>query len=262
MSRTDSPERRPTAAERARSLAYGVADGVLAVPGVPYAPVPAHATDRDGRPLLLMPAASPVVAALAGEPDLPATLHISDVAPVPLPDRVRGRARLHGWITEVPAADRRAAALRLSHLHPRPELLDFGAAPAVHGAWTVLALEAAEIEVEDAWGSAIVEPEEYAAATPDPFVAIEASVLAHLDSCHREELMTLLPGMAAGEVPPVPMPVVRPLALDRHGMWLRCSIPEPGGPDPFDLRLAFSEPVRDLDGLRCVYRRLFAGATT
>ncbi|MFD0537310.1 hypothetical protein ACFQY7_29740 [Actinomadura luteofluorescens] len=61
----------PTAAERARTLAYGVADGVLVAPGVPYAPVPAHTTDRDGRPLLLVRADAPIAAALAARTTCP-----------------------------------------------------------------------------------------------------------------------------------------------------------------------------------------------
>ncbi|WP_245667370.1 DUF2470 domain-containing protein [Actinomadura macra] len=249
----------PGAAERARTLAYGIADGVLVAPGVPCAPVPAHTTDRDGRPLLLVRADSPIVAALAGEPDLPATLRLSDVSPVALPDRVRGRAWLHGWLTEVPAGELRAAALRLSRPHPRPELLDLAAGCQDDREWTVLALEVAQVEVQDAWGGATVEPEEYAAAAPDPFVAVEAGILTHLDSCHRDELTHLLPEAAVTE--DTPEPTVRPLALDRYGMWLRCSTPLSDAPGSFDLRLAFGEPVSDLHQLRCVYRRLFAHAT-
>ncbi|TDC60141.1 DUF2470 domain-containing protein [Actinomadura sp. GC306] len=245
----------PTAAERARTLAYGIADGVLVTQGVPYAPVPAFSADRDGRPLLLVRTASPVAAALATEPDMPATLRISDVAPVTLADRVRGRAWLHGWLTEVPQEDLRAAALRLARAHPRPELLDLGDrhhGPSGRDEWTILALEVAQVEVDDAWGSATLEPEEYADAAPDPFVAVEAGILTHLDSKHRDELAGLLPAS-------VPSGPVRPLALDRYGMWLRCS-PPPEATTPFDLRLAFSAPVNDLHGLRRMYRRLFARA--
>ncbi|MFA1551945.1 DUF2470 domain-containing protein [Actinomadura chokoriensis] len=245
----------PAPAERARTLAYGIADGVLAVPRVTDTPVPAHTTDRDGRPLLLVPSAAPIVAALAAEPDdVPATLRVCDVAPVTFPDRVRGRAWLHGWLTEVPDGELRAAALRLSHVHPRPELLDLGA-PGTGGGreWTILALEVAQVEIDDAWGRATLEPEEYADAAPDPFVAVEAGILTHLDSSHRDELTALLPES-------VPSGQVRPLALDRYGMWMRCSPPSPEPPSPFDVRLAFAEPVSDLHGLRCVYRRLFARA--
>ncbi|WP_051712503.1 DUF2470 domain-containing protein [Spirillospora albida] len=252
----------PAPAERARTLAYGVADGVLVAPGIPYAPVTAHATDRDGRPLLLVRAGAPIVAAVTREPDVPATLRISDVAPVALADRVRGRAWLHGWLTEVPDTGIRDAALRISRPHPRPELLDLAAGrPGAERDWTILALEVAQVEIEDAWGGATLEPEEYAAAAPDPFVAIEGGILTHLDSAHRDDLAGLLPVAGRPAAPDEPRPVVRPLALDRHGLWLRCSAPPPHRPDAFDLRVAFAEPVRDLHGLRCVYRRLFAHAT-
>ncbi|GLW63486.1 hypothetical protein Arub01_17300 [Actinomadura rubrobrunea] len=277
---------RPTAGERARTLAYGIADGVLAVPGVPYAPVPAHVTDDDGRPLLLAATDSPVAAALRGEPDLPATLRICDVAPVPFPDRVRGRAWLHGWLTEVPAAERPRAAALLARLHPRPEVLAIraGVPPVRSGdrggadgadaqPWTILALEVAEVEIDDAWGSAALEPEVYADAAPDPFAAVEAGVLCHLDGRHRDELAFLLRGLAAARAARGPegladvgtAATVRPLALDRYGMWLRCS--RPGGPDGVggprstDVRMVFPEPVSDLHGLRRAYRRLFAAAS-
>ncbi|MFC6882656.1 MULTISPECIES: DUF2470 domain-containing protein [Actinomadura] len=266
----------PTAAERARTLAYGVSGAVLVTPGHPddhELCVPAHATDRNGRPLLLIPASSQVVAALSVEADVPAVLRIADVAPVPLPDRVRGRAWLHGWVTEIPAEERRAAALRLSRLHPRPELLGFGGASA-DTEWALLALEVAQVEIDDAWGSATIEPEEYAAAEPDPFVAVEGGILSHLDSRHRGELTGLLPwtgpegGCPAGredgcgDGAQAPSPTVRPLSLDRYGMWLRCLDAEADGSEPFDLRLAFAEPVSDLHGLRRVYRRLFAAGGT
>ncbi|MFI0404593.1 DUF2470 domain-containing protein [Actinomadura sp. 3N508] len=251
----------PTAAERARTLAYGIADGVLVAPGVPYAPVPAHATDRDGRPLLLVRSESPIVSGLRNRASdagtgMPATLRISDVAPVALADRVRGRAWLHGRLGEIPDGELRAAALRLAHAHPRPELLDLGTDQGDGGPreWTILALEISQVEIEDAWGSAALDPEEYAAGAPDPFVAVESGILTHLDSCHRAELVGLLPEF----VPPGP---VRPLGLDRYGMWLRRTAPPPEAHAPFDLRLAFAEPVSDLHGLRCVYRRLFARAT-
>ncbi|MWA04003.1 DUF2470 domain-containing protein [Actinomadura sp. LD22] len=255
----------PTAAERARTLAYGMGDGVLVAPGVPHTPVPAYTTDLDGRPLLLLPVESALVKALDRADGRPATLRISDVAPVPLADRMRGRAWLHGWLTELPPAGLRGAALRLSRPHPRPELLDLAAEePPRDRTWTVLTMDVAQVEIEDAWGGATLEPEEYAAGAPDPFVAIGAGILAHLDSCHRGELKGLLPVSAAPSGGPSGSPdgppEVRPLGLDRYGMWLRCSAPSPDAGGTFDLRLTFDEPVSDLHGLRRMYRHLFAHA--
>ena len=252
MRRAETTVEGPAPAERARTLAYGIADGALVVPRVPDTPVPAHTTDRAGRPLLLVPAGAPIVAALAAEPDdVPATLRVTDVAPVAFADRVRGRAWLHGWLARVPDDELRAAALRLSHVHPRPELLDLGTGDGRE--WTILALDVAQVEIDDAWGCAALGPEEYTAAPPDPFVAIEAGILTHLDAGHRDELTALLPES-------VPSGPVRPLALDRYGMWMRCAGQSPDVPATFDVRLAFTEPVSDLHGLRRVYRRLFARA--
>jgi hypothetical protein len=242
----------PTAAERARTLAFGVAGASLATPASDSDElIPAHVCDDRGRPLLLLSSQSPAVLALQSEQDLPGTLQITDMTAVPLADRVRGCAWFHGWLTEVPQAERREAAVRILRLHPRPDLLGIGARiPAAEEEWTVLTMEVGEIEVEDGWGSAIVQPEEYAAARPDPFVAIEPGMIEHLDASHRTELAALYRDRFGGEG------VVRAMGLDRFGLTLRC-LAEDG---PLDLRLAFPEPVRDLQGLRCAYRQIFRAA--
>ncbi|MBA9007593.1 MULTISPECIES: DUF2470 domain-containing protein [Thermomonospora] len=255
--------RRPTAAERARTLAYGIAGGMLVTAAWeedparadPPPPVPAHATDLEGRPLLLVPADAEPAVVLRDEPDLAATLEIADVAPLPLADRLRGRAWLHGWLT-APQGERLAeAALRLSRLHPRPELLDVRAGRT--GEWTILALEVAEVEICDPWGHAVVEPEAYQAALPDPFVIVEHRMLAHLDACHGAELVAMVRhrfGPADGDLE------VRPFALDRHGLWLRCFFPDSDLPSGRDLYVEFPDPVSDLHGLRQVCRRLLVSA--
>lgn len=249
----------PGPAERARSLAFGVADGTLATPDGQIFPVVAHTTDDNGNPLLLIPVDSPIVAALAHEPDVAGTLHVTDVTSVPLADRIRGQAWLHGWLTEVPADSRREAAMRISRLHPRVDLLDIGARVPVEveQEWTVLVLEVAEVEIDDLWGNAVIEPEEYAAAYPDPFVALEPAVIEHLDADHRDELATLFHARF-GDV--VPRPIVRAIGLDRFGLRVRCFSPHPSGPAPFDLRFAFPEPAKDIETLRRAYRRMFSTA--
>lgn len=254
---------RPTAAERARTLAYGIAGGTLvtaapeedAARAEPLPPVPAHATDLEGRPLLLMPAGSAAAVALRDEPDLAATLEIADIAPLPLADRLRGRAWLHGWLTVLEGGRLAEAALRLSRLHPRPELLDVRTGRTEE--WTVLALEVAEVEICDPWGRMTVEPEAYQAALPDPFVIVEHRMLAHLDACHGAELVAMVRnrfGPADGDLE------VRPFALDRHGMWLRCFTSDSVLPSGRDLYIEFPAPVSDLHGLRQVCRRLLVSA--
>ncbi|GAA2725596.1 DUF2470 domain-containing protein [Actinocorallia aurantiaca] len=248
---------RPGPAERARTLAYGVAGGSLTALDLTEELVAAHVTGPDGAPLLLMPSASPVVQSLRHAPDLPVTLQITDLSPVPLPDRVRGTAWLHGWVTEVPAESRREAAVRLSRLHPRPDLLDIGVRiplPGDEPEWTILSLEVAEVHLRDMWGDSVIEPEDYAEAAPDPFVAVEPALVSHLDSHHRNELQALF-GHRFGDVTPAPS--VRAVGLDCFGLRVRCTPPDASAPPPFDLRFPFPEPVTDMAALRRAYRHLF-----
>jgi len=255
--------RRPTAAERARTLAYGIAGGALVTAAWeedparadPPPPVPAHVTDPAGRPLLLVPADSAAAVALRDEPGPAATLEIADIAPLPLADRLRGRARLRGRLTALEGEELAEAALRLSRLHPRAELLDVRAGRTDE--WTVLALEVAEAEICDPWVHAAVEPEAYRAAPPDPFVIVEHRMLTHLDACHGAELAAMVRnrfGPADGDLE------VRPLALDRHGLWLRCFAPDSVMPPGRDLYIEFPAPVSDLRGLRRICRRLLVSA--
>ncbi|MEO3786360.1 DUF2470 domain-containing protein [Actinocorallia sp. B10E7] len=249
--------RRPGPAERARTLAYGVAGGSLTALDLPEELVAAHATGPDGSPLLLMPRSSQVVRSLEHARDLPVTLQITDLAPTPLPDRMRGTAWLHGWVTEVPVESRREAAVRISRLHPRPDLLDIGVRVPVSGEepeWTILSLEVAEVHLEDMWGESIIEPEDYAEASPDPFVAMEPGLVSHLDSHHRDELQSLL-RHRLGDI--TPMPSVRAVGLDRFGLRVRCSAPGASTPPPFDLRFGFPEAATDMASLRRAYHRLF-----
>ncbi|MCD0451453.1 DUF2470 domain-containing protein [Actinocorallia sp. API 0066] len=246
----------PSAAERARTIAYGVAGATLAVLGLDEElTVAAHVTGEDGVPLLLMPTASDLVRALRREPDLPATLRATDLTPVPLADRVRGTVWLHGWVSEVPLDRRREAAIRISRLHPRSDLLDIGARIPAEQEWTVLCLDVAEADVDDVWGDETIEAEDYAAARPDPFVAVEPGMVAHLDSHHRPELVGLFRARF-GQVSP--QPIVRAVGLDRFGLRVRCTPPPSGGPAPFDVRFDFPEPVTDLPGMRCAYRTMFS----
>ncbi len=249
---------RPGPAERARTLAYGVAGGTLTALDLSEEAVTAHVTAADGSPLLLMPTSSPVVQALRHAPDLPATLQVTDLTSAPLADRIRGTAWLHGWVTEVPAESRRESAIRVSRLHPRPDLLDVGVRiPTEDQEWTILSLEVAEVHLSDLWGDCVVESEDYASAVPDPFVAVEPTLISHLDACHREELNSLFQHRFGGVSP---VPVIRAVGLDRFGLRVRCFAPGPSGPAPFDLRFPFPEPATDLASLRRAYGLLFQAA--
>ena len=182
----------------------------------------------DGDVLLLVPgdSAAARAAAHAQDDDLTAVMEITDVAPVSVPHRIRGRAWVAGWLTPVRNEQRAEAAMLLAERHPVGELLGIGEAlqpdpaPGLYGrtAWMMLRLEVGEGAVDDLWGAEPVEPDEFAAAAPDPLAAHEAELLQHLHAAHNEQVRGLcallgdrqgLCGLRDRAVP---------VALDRFGL--------------------------------------------
>jgi hypothetical protein len=255
--------RQPSAAERVRTLAESTASAVLSIAGT-YpdkqmtgglgTPAETRAGARDGSVIVLVtadsPAAKAVRAAAAGEdPEITAVLEITDVAPVSVPHRVRGRAWVLGWLTAVPPADREECSRLLG-----------GRVPLAQRGELLVRLETGEAYTDDLWGAAGVEPEEFAAAVPDPLAAHEAELLQHLAGAHQDQLAALCAGLGdrggrgagcAG------WERVAPLALDRFGIRLRFWQEHGGG---FDARFDFHQPVRDICELRRAMHRLFTSA--
>ncbi|MBT2481259.1 DUF2470 domain-containing protein [Streptomyces sp. ISL-94] len=211
----------------------------------------ARTVTPDGDVILLVSGESAAAraAAYAQDDDLTAVIEITDVAPVSVPHRIRGRAWLAGWLTPVRGADRAACAALLAERRPVGEL----PRPA-DARWRLLRLEVGEISVDDLWGAEHVDPEDLAAAEPDPMVAHETELLQHLHAAHGDrigELCGLLGPREADGLTAVP------LALDRLGLRIRFS-GDPAG--SFDARFDFPEPVADICGLRRAMHTLFAAA--
>jgi hypothetical protein len=244
--------RMPSAAERTRTLVQSTSSAVLLVPGLEGArpeqlEPQARVVGCDGEVFLLYPADSPAVRAAthAQDDELAAVLEITDVAPVSVPHRIRGRAWVSGWLTSVPGL----------------------AGPGQ----TMLRLEVGEARVDDLWGSDSVEPEEFAKASVDPLVAHETELLQHLHSVHGAQMQELcgLLGRRADEAGEQEQRAV-PLALDRFGLRVRFLVRESGGCPPdrhstgekcFDARFDFPEPVRDITELRRAMHTLFEAAS-
>jgi len=246
---------RPTAAERARTAAGRPAAAVCAA-GIDGSRVLGHATTGDGEVLLVVTAEGRVATAVrhCADGDLAALLLVTDHAPVPLREQVRAQVWLSGWLTEVPGADRRAAALAFADVAPVGALLDLG-----RGA-TLLRLDLAEVVLGECGTVTEVTPEDYRAAIPDPLAEVEAQALRHLDDAHPDELALLrsrVPGrwLTDGDV-------VRPLGLDRCGFRLR--IEQRAGHR--DVRVPFARPIGStaelaaaVDQLMCAARRACPG---
>ncbi|KOG87964.1 hypothetical protein ADK38_22470 [Streptomyces varsoviensis] len=245
------------------------------MPGIEEGPEPAlgspaaRTVTPEGDVLLLLPGDSPAAraAAHAQDDDLAAVMEITDVAPVAVPHRIRGRAWIAGWLTPVRGARRAEYAMLLAERHPVGELLGIDEAlrpdpvPGQYGrpAWMLLRLEVGEACVDDLWGAQNVEPDAFAAAAPDPLVGHEADLLQHLHSAHGEQVRSLcgLLGERAAEVCGARDRAV-PVALDRFGLRVRFT--DPAGRS-FDARFDFPEPVRDIAELRRAMHTLFDAAS-
>lgn len=232
--------RMPSAAERTRTLVQSTCSAVLLIPGLTTAGfdqlIPLdRSVGPEGDLFLEFPADSPAVRAAtqAQDDELTAVLEITDVAPVSVPHRIRGRGRIKGRLTPVPGM---AGPGRM-----------------------MLRLETGEAFVDDLWGAQGVEPEEFRDATADPLVAHEAELLQHLHAAHGEQLNMLcgLLGERTEGRCATHTPAVVPVALDRFG--LRVRFREADG-RRFDARFDFPEPVRDMVGLHRAMHTLFEAA--
>ncbi|MFI9722303.1 DUF2470 domain-containing protein [Streptomyces sp. NPDC052396] len=227
----------PSAAERTRTLVQGTCSAVLLIPGLdsvrPEQLLPkVRSVGPDGDVFLLFPADSPAVrtATHAQDDEVPAVLELTDVAPVAVPHRIRGRAWISGWLTTVPGAT-----------------ADPGRA--------LVRLEFGEAHVDDLWGTERVDAAAFAAAEADPLAGHEAELLQHLHSGHGDQVSSLR-SLLSGPQSWTPADRVIPLALDRFGLRVRF-VRAAGS---FDARFDFPEPVNDIPGLRRAMHRLFEAA--
>ncbi|MFE9826155.1 DUF2470 domain-containing protein [Streptomyces sp. NPDC005791] len=230
----------PSAAERTRTLVQSTCSAVLLVPGLsvlhPDQLMPdSRSMGAEGDLFLEFPTDSPVVRAAtrAQGDELTAVLEITDVAPVSVPHRIRGRARIAGWLTAVPGLARPGRMM--------------------------LRLETGEASVDDLWGCEEVEPEAFRDAVADPLTPHEAELLQHLHAAHSEQMATL--SRLLGDRAECGCPQHRvgavPVALDRFGLRVRFVEQRDAC---FDARFEFPEPVRDITELRRAMYTLFEAA--
>lgn len=254
----------PTSAERIRSACIrgqallAIADSADAAPV--NAPV-CHLL-RDGSIVVAIPLDDPVAAAAATDSGVQAMLELTDHAPLRLRERVRALVWIRGRLHPVPEQEISTLLDRIAVVDPNPALLqvvsprsaahsrDVGAPDDdSHVGYALLRLTPESAVLADTTGAEAVEVGELLAARPDPFCAIEAHWLQHLDSAHPEMVARL----AAAKLPPqLRRGQARPLAVDRYGMWLRVESTD----GDRDVRLSFPRPVEDVLGLNRAVRAL------
>ncbi|MER6916288.1 DUF2470 domain-containing protein [Streptomyces sp. NPDC000594] len=228
----------PSAADRTRTLVQSTCSAVLLIPGVDTArpeqlSPQARVVGQDGEVYLLFAADSPAVRAAthAQDDELPAVLEITDVAPVSVPHRIRGRAWVSGWLTCAPG------------------LAEPGS--------MMVRLEPGELYVDDLWGASSVDADAFARASVDPLIAHETELLQHLHTAHGDQVQELcaLLGERSAAVTGQAGARAVPLALDRFGLRVRFV-----GHRCFDARFDFPEPVADITELRRAMHTLFTAA--
>jgi hypothetical protein len=217
----------PTHAEVARTLAAGHLPATAHIACRP-GPFPVrHVADAAGRPLLLSPRDGVLTAALRpaeGTDDTALVLDISDVPPVAGAPSL-GRVWVAGWARELTGAQARAAALDYAEVDAAPDLLDVGDGRVLHR------MEIAEIRYERHGVLTDVDPDEYAAATPDPLRAVEFDLIADLTDHHVSQMA----GYLRRQLGPADDPQV--VRIDRYGFLVRIG-------DRL-ARLGFPRAVRD-----------------
>lgn len=236
----------PTTAERVRSACAKATGAVLAVDGVPAITTPVQQLLDDGSFVVAVPIASAVPAETH---PVPAMLELTDHAGLPLRKPVRALVWVRGHLAAVELAAVPELLDRIATTDPHPSLLAVRTPRTGSDAdYTLMRLATESVVVADASGAESVDVAALLAAAPDPFCALEAHWLRHIDSIHPDlvaRLATRLPTRWRRGT-------VRPLALDRYGVSLR--IEDSVG--DHDVRLPFHQPVDDTRALNQALRVL------
>lgn len=215
MALADVRAGQPTGAERIRSVVSAAGSLSLTTGGRCYDLVTMHTMDDKGRVRLHVPADSPLAAEAVCAPRgvLAGLMEFTDIAPTALRDRVRARVTLSGRLTP-------------ADIQYSPDVL-------------VLRLDAVRATVETGGVTEAVDLDQLVLAEADPLASEEAALLGHLDHHHRE-IVDQLSRLVAPQVLQDAVQV-RPLALDRYGITLRCEYAR----GHHDARIPFLAPVND-----------------
>ena len=190
-----------------------------------------HHVPASGAATLQLPADHPLVTLARTREYLPAMLELTDSAPLPLRQPVRGLVWIAGRVRVLPARVARRAALRIAADVADERLLDVGHAD------VLLRMDPGSVVLSDAEGTGTFTPAQVAAAPHDPLVTAGDAWLAHLVEAHGSLLTGLARHLPIGLRRPGASLV--PLAVDRLGLRLRVETDR----GDHDVRIGFSTPV-------------------
>jgi len=225
----------PSHAEVARTLAAGHLPAVAHIACRP-GPLPVrHVTDGAGRVLLLSPAEGGFAAAVRPQPGVDDTATVLDITDVPpmAGSPGLGRVWVSGWVARLDGDEARAAALDYADIDASGDLLDVGEGMALHR------MDVAEVRYERNGTLVDVDPDEFAAAVPDPLRQIEFDLIADLADHHLAEMSAYVRRQLGKTFQPAAEPQV--VRMDRYGFVVRL--------DDKLARLAFPRPVADRQDL-------------
>lgn len=216
----------PSHAELARTLARGRLPATLRAGDLRGRMH--HATDRTGRPLVLLRDGDALRRALPGTIAVPAELSVTDVPPLPGAPSL-GQVRISGPLRRLEPAGARAAADEFAQANPVPDLLDLGQGAGMY------AMDVAAVVLEHRGTAHTIDLASYAEAEPDPLHELERDLLADLADHHGPRVesyfrfLLAVAGVPCCEQPP------RPVRLDRYGFvvdlgsrgWARLNFDRP-----------------------------------
>jgi len=155
-------------------------------------------------------------------------LDIADVPPI-AGSPALGRVWVSGWATRLEGDELRQAVLDYADVDATGDLLDVGDTSVLHR------MDVAEVRYERNEKLVDVDPDDFAAATPDPLRQIEFDLIADLADHHLAEMGAYVRRQLGSAFQPTSEPQV--VRMDRYGFMVRL--------DDKLARLAFPRPVTD-----------------
>jgi putative heme iron utilization protein len=183
-STTSVPPREPTHAERCRTLVAAETRGALSTiaidpAGYPYGSVASYALDDRGNPILFVSTMAEHTQNARRDPR--ASLLVTEPVPEGADPLASGRVTLMGEVKAVDPSGRELARGRYLAANPTAAYyIDFGD-------FDFYRLVVTSIRYVGGYGRmSWVEPEEYAAAEPDPLVDAAAGIIEHMNADHAD----------------------------------------------------------------------------